>query len=107
MPLLIFGDLLTMSSFLAREDDDLVELKAQRRPGRPTSKAEERLTERKDAEAKEFRAGIWVPDLRDEDARSKLERWSEDWAGLNTLKFIRVVRDGAMKPSSFPPKGLS
>lgn len=94
-------------SFVAREDEELEEVKAERRPGRPPSKIEERINGRKDAEEREFNSGFWIPDLRDQDGRDKLDKWSGDWAGLNTLKFIRITKEGVVKASSFPPKGQS
>lgn len=94
-------------SFIDREDEQLAEAKQQRRPGRPKLKAEEQITQRKDAEEREFKSGFWVPELRDDESRAKVERWAGEWGGLNTLKFIRIVKEGAVKPSSFPPKGLS
>lgn len=94
-------------SFIDREDEQLDEAKAQRRPGRPRTKVEEEINLRKDTEEREFKSGFWIPDLRDEESRFKVERWTGEWGGLHTLKFVRVVRDGEIKPSSFPPKGLS
>lgn len=85
----------------------MAEAKQQRRPGRPPTKIEEQLQQRKDAEEREFRAGFWVPELRNDESRSKVERWAGEWAGLNNLAFVRVVQSGAIKPSSFPPKGMS
>jgi len=94
-------------SFIAREDEQLAEIKAQRRPGRPPTTAEEQINQRKEAEQREHRAGLWVPELRDEEGREKLERWGGEWGGMNNLKFVRVVKAGMIKASSFPPKGLS
>jgi len=48
-----------------------------------------------------------VPDIRDKASRQKLEKWNGQWAGMNTLKFVRVVKDAAVRDSSFPPKGMS
>jgi translation machinery-associated protein 16 len=93
--------------FIDREDDQLAEAKDQRRPGRPPTKIEEQIQHRKDDEEREFRAGFWIPELRTEDARSKVERWGGDWGGLNNLEFVRIVKSGIIKPSKFPPKGLS
>jgi translation machinery-associated protein 16 len=95
------------SSFIARENDDLEAAKAERRPGRPPSKAEERIIDRRDFEEREYKSGFWIPDLRSLEGREKLDRWSGDWAGLNTLTFVRLTKDGIIKPSSFPPKGQS
>lgn len=94
-------------SFIDREDEQLDEAKSQRRPGRPRTKIEEDIILRKDVEEGEYKSGFWTPDLRDDESRFKLERWAGDWGGLHTLKFIRVVRDGEIKASSFPPRGLS
>jgi translation machinery-associated protein 16 len=94
-------------SFIARDDEELAEIQSQRRPGRPPSKAEERITQRVEGERKEYKAGFWVPELRDEASRQKLENWSGNWAGLNNLNFVRTVSGGEIQPSTFPPKGLS
>ncbi|ETN45426.1 uncharacterized protein HMPREF1541_09257 [Cyphellophora europaea CBS 101466] len=94
-------------TFIGREDEELAEAKAERRPGRPPSKVEERINDRKDTEEKEYKAGFWIPDLRDQEGRDKLEKWSGDWAGLNTLSFIRITNGGGVQTSKFPPKGMS
>ena len=96
-----------VSEYIHRTDEDLTEEKAQRRPGRPPSSLENQLTAQQESEEKEFKSGIWIPDIRNKALRERLERWNGDWSGLNTLKFIRVVKNGPVKDSSFPPKGLS
>ena len=96
-----------MTSFIARSQSELTVVKTQRRPGRPASKVEDRLQQRVDDEEGELRSGFWVPDLRDEVTRDRLGRWGGEWAGLNTLGFVRVVKGGAIRESKFPPKGLS
>lgn len=96
-----------VENFIARENDELDEVKAVHRPGRPKSKAEERIQDRIDAEEREFKAGFWVPDMRDEGCLERLRRWGGQWGSLSTLTYIRVVKESGIKPSSFPPKGLS
>lgn len=96
-----------VEQFIGREDEELAELKAAQRPGRPRSKAEDRILDRIKAEQKEHKSGFWLPDLRDTDSLEKLQRWGGQWAGMNTLKYVRVHKDANIKPSSFPPKGLS
>ncbi|OAL39680.1 hypothetical protein AYO20_01077 [Fonsecaea nubica] len=98
---------LLTQSFIDREDEELAEAKQQRRPGRPPTKLEEKITQRKETEEREFRAGLWVPELRNDESREKVERWAGEWGGLNTLDFVRVVKSGGIRPSSFPPKALS
>lgn len=98
-----------MRRFIAREDEELTELKAQQRPGRPKSKAEEQIQERLDVELKEYKSGLWMPEMRDETSVKQLQQWAGRWGGLNTLKYVRTMKGppGEIKPSSFPPKGLS
>lgn len=103
----IFALILTLASFIDREDEQLAEAQQRRRPGRPPSKLEEQIKQRKDSDEREFRGGLWIPELRTQESRFKLEKWTGEWDGLNTLEFVRVVKNGEIKPSSFPPKGLS
>lgn len=96
-----------VAHFIAREEDELDEIKAAHRPGRPKSKAEERIQDRIDAEEREFKGGFWMPDMRDAACVEKLKRWGGQWGGLSTMTYVRVVKDVDIKSSSFPPKGLS
>ncbi len=98
---------LICDSYIARDDEELAALKAQRRPGRPSSNQEDQLRHRVDAEQKEFQSGFWVPDVRDNEGLKKLRAWNEDWSSLNTLKYVRIGKEGGIRASTFPPKGLS
>ncbi len=93
--------------YIARDDEEVEALKAQRRPGRPSSSLEDQLRHRIEAEEKEFNSGFWIPDVRDEEGARKLRAWNQDWSSLNTLKFARIGKDAGMRASTFPPKGLS
>jgi len=95
--------------YIAREDEAVAELKEQQRPGRPKTKDQEQIEARIDTEQKEYQSGLWIPDLCDPDSTDKLQRWGGRWGGLNTLKFVRVIKGppNEIKASSFPPKGLS
>ena len=96
-----------VADFIRREDEELAQLKSAQRPGRPRSKAEENIQTRIDIEMGQFKAGFWAPDLRDTESLEKLKRWGGQWGGMNTLNFVRVMKDGEVKPSTFPPKSLS
>lgn len=96
-----------VADFISREEEELAQLKAAQRPGRPRSKAEEVIQNRIDIEMGQFKAGFWTPDARDAESLEKLQRWGGNWGGLNTLKFVRVVKDVEIKDSTFPPKSLS
>ena len=92
---------------MKRDDDELLELQANRRPGRPTSTREDRLRQRIEAEESEYNTGFWVPDMRDAESKTSLRQWSGDWSSLSSLRFIRMTKKGEIRISSFPPKGLS
>jgi len=96
-----------ISEFIHRSDTELADLKAERRPGRPPSKREDELKQQMERDEKEHASGYWIPDMQDGDNLKMLEAWGGDWVGLNTMKFVRVSRDGTMVESSFPPKGQS
>ena len=78
-----------------------------RRPGRPPGLREVLLKEQREADEREFEAGYWVPDVTDAKTLEHIKKWNGRWVMLNTMRFIRVTRDGEKKESSFPPKGNS
>ncbi len=94
-------------SYLSRHDEELAEVKSQRRPGRPSSTREDLLQQFMTTEDREYNAGFWIPDMEDEENLRKLREWNGEWTAMNTLGFVRLSRDGTIKQSSFPPKGLS
>ena len=94
-------------SYLNRDNEELLQLKAERRPGRPSSTKEDLLRQRVEVEEREYSAGYWIPDMGDEKNLAALKGWSGEWENLNILKFIRVTKGGNKAESSFPPKGKS
>jgi translation machinery-associated protein 16 len=96
-----------IEDFLGRDDEELANLKASRRAGRPPSTRETLLKQNQAVEQGEYASGFWVPDLEDPDILQRLKTWDGKWSSLATLKFARISKDGHKKDSSFPPKGLS
>ncbi|KAF1977189.1 hypothetical protein BU23DRAFT_501006 [Bimuria novae-zelandiae CBS 107.79] len=96
-----------IEDFLGRDDEELANLKAQRRAGRPPSTRETLLKQNQAMEQGEYASGFWVPDLENADNLQKLKDWNGQWSGLATLQFARISKDGFKRESSFPPKGLS
>ncbi|KAJ5161096.1 hypothetical protein N7492_006488 [Penicillium capsulatum] len=90
-----------------RDSEEIAQLQQERRKGRPPTRREEALKERTNTEEKEFKTGFWLPDLGDADVLAVLKHWNGDWSGLSSMKFIRLLQDGAKQTSSFPPKGMS
>ncbi|KAF2743663.1 hypothetical protein M011DRAFT_430731 [Sporormia fimetaria CBS 119925] len=95
-----------IEDYLGRDDEELAQLKADRRPGRPPSTRETVLEQSRATEQGEYVSGFWIPDLGEENLK-KLRNWDGKWAGLAQMKFVRVNKEGKRSESSFPPKGLS
>ena len=102
-----WGILADESSYLTRHDQEFAELKSQRRPGRPSSTREDLLQQSVKTEHREYDGGFWIPDMQDEGNVRLLRGWNGEWTALNTFRYVRLSKDGTMKGSSFPPKGLS
>jgi translation machinery-associated protein 16 len=98
-------DLIT--AYISRDAEELAEIQAERRPGRPPSKREELLKHRREQEDKEYKSGFWIPDLTDQENIDMLRLWQGQWNALSVVKFLRITSDGSKKESSFPPKGNS
>ncbi|KAJ5469670.1 hypothetical protein N7539_009288 [Penicillium diatomitis] len=90
-----------------RDNEEITQLKSERRKGRPPTRREELLNQRTETEEKEFKTGFWLPDLGDMDVFLALKKWNGHWAGLSSLKFLRITQEGARQASNFPPKGMS
>lgn len=96
-----------ISAYLERNDEELEQLKAERRAGRPASTRQTLMEERKRTESQEYESGFWLPNLQDEETLVKLDKWRGDWISLGTLRFSRVDKEGSAKESQFPPRGAS
>jgi len=98
---------ITLYSFIHRGDEEIQQLKSERRPGRPTSLREERLSQRRTSEEQEYSSGFWVADLLSQSTVAALRDWNGEWVALATLTFKRITNQGVLIESSFPPKGRS
>lgn len=96
-----------IQQYLAREDETLAALKAERRPGRPASSKQTLLEQQQASEQKEYEHGFWMPDMRNEVTLKKMKEWKGEWVGLSQLTFVRVEKSGEVKESAFPPKGAA
>ncbi|KAI0017094.1 translation machinery-associated protein 16 [Xylariomycetidae sp. FL0641] len=103
LPLETIQDL--VKTFVGQFDEELSELKKNRRPGRPSTAKEDLLKLKVTNLQTEYRNGFLMPALDDKLNVSQLERWEGAWSFLTTLKWARVASDGTVQPSSFPPRG--
>lgn len=98
---------LTYHSYVQRDDEEVAKLEAERRPGRPRSTREDLLKQRIAMEEREYEGGFWIPDMSDTANLELLRNWNGEWTSLNTLKYVRLSKNGVKHDSSFPPKGQS
>ncbi|KAF2481826.1 translation machinery-associated protein 16 [Neohortaea acidophila] len=96
-----------VEEYLARHDEELEQLKAERRAGRPPSTRQTLLEQQKTVDAQEYESGLWLPNLQDEETLVKLDVWQGDWTGLANMRFVRLEKRGVAKESQFPPRGAS
>jgi len=98
---------LTCHSYVQRDYEEVSKLEAERRPGRPRSTREDLLKQRIAKEEREYEGGFWIPDMSDTVKLELLRNWNGEWTSLNTLKYVRLTKNGVKHDSSFPPKGQS
>ena len=99
--------MLILISHVNRGTEELAQLQAERRPGRPPSAREDKLKQGIAMENNEYKTGYWLPDVQDEKNLEQLRLWNGEWASMGNIRYIRLSKDGKIKQSSFPPKGES
>lgn len=80
--------------FIARDDQELEELKSKRRSNRPPTTKQQMLQQKRDHEMEEFKAGFLCPDLTDEKNVKFLRAWNGTFGALSTFKLIRINNRG-------------
>jgi len=88
-----------LKTFICRDDDELDQLKKERRPNRPPTKRQELLELRKDAEMKHFETGWKLPDLTDTKNVESFRKWKGDTGGLNTITLVEIRLKDQFAPS--------
>ncbi|KAK6347007.1 hypothetical protein TWF696_007097 [Orbilia brochopaga] len=82
--------------FLSSIDEEIQQLAAARRLGRPRSAQEDRLRNLLEREQAEFDAGYEIPDVLDAEGVKLLRGWVGRAADLAQLKTRRITRDGRL-----------
>jgi translation machinery-associated protein 16 len=93
--------------YIHRDDEEIAKFESERRPGRHRSNREDLLKQRIAVEENEYDTGFWIPDMMDATNLGLLKEWTGEWTSLGTMRFVRVPREGDVRPSRFPPKGMS
>ncbi|KAJ1965205.1 translation machinery-associated protein 16 [Dipsacomyces acuminosporus] len=76
--------------YLRRNDEEIEEIKAKRRPGRPLNAKDELVLQVNEVEVKEAKlAGIDVPDLTNGLVVKTLRKWDGDLNSITTIKLAK------------------
>ncbi|ROW00284.1 hypothetical protein VSDG_03492 [Cytospora chrysosperma] len=94
-----------INEYVHQYDEEMEILKKARRPGRPASVKEDMLKMKIAGLVKEQLNGFYVPDISKQANIDLLDRWEGAWSFLGSMSYVRVSKDGTIKPSSFPPSG--
>lgn len=79
--------------FIARDDEEINELKKAKRSNRPTSNKQLLLEQKRKKESQEFVIGFLAPDLTDAHSVNALREWNGTFGGLNNVKKIRLRKN--------------
>ncbi len=77
-------------SFLTRHNEELEELRSERRPGRPPAKRETELKETIAKESQEYNEGFELPDLTSVTNVKLLREWQGDPQALPNFRMVRI-----------------
>ncbi|CCH41029.1 hypothetical protein BN7_566 [Wickerhamomyces ciferrii] len=90
---------LFIEAFLSRDDEEIEQLKSERRKGRPATTRQVLLENKKKEEEQEYKTGYLIPDISDEKTVVFLRNWNGTTGGLGILKFIRISKDTTELPN--------
>ncbi|CCE63988.1 hypothetical protein TPHA_0G01520 [Tetrapisispora phaffii CBS 4417] len=85
---------LFIEQFIARDDEELNDLKKKRRSNRPPTNRQLLLQQKRDIEEQEFKKGFLCPDLTDEKNVEFIRKWNKTFGGVTNMKLIRINNKG-------------
>ncbi|CUM45325.1 uncharacterized protein AC631_00440 [Debaryomyces fabryi] len=82
-----------IEEYIGRHDEELKELKEQRRPGRPATSRQLQLEVVIENEKQVYATGFKIPDLSNKETVERLKLWNGTSGGTTVMKFIHVSKD--------------
>lgn len=79
--------------YISRHDEELKELKDQRRPGRPPTSRQLLLEVTVENERQVYATGFRIPDLNNKETVERLKLWNGTSGGTTVMKFIHVSKN--------------
>ncbi|KAL6944922.1 hypothetical protein ACO0QE_002364 [Hanseniaspora vineae] len=83
-----------IEQFIARDDEELDQLKAKRRADRPPANKQMLLEQKRKLEDHEFVVGFLAPNVTDASTVKALRNWNGTFGGLNACQKIRITKHG-------------
>ncbi|KAK6459182.1 translation machinery-associated protein 16 [Scheffersomyces xylosifermentans] len=85
--------------FISRFDDELEQLRKDRRPGRPQTNRQQILEEKRKYDQQIYLTGFKIPDLTDKGTVDRLKLWNGTTGGATVMKFVHVSKDMEQLPT--------
>lgn len=80
-----------VSEYIHRNDEEILQMEKDRRPGRPMSNRHHIMIEKRNYDLHLFETGWRVPDLRDEETCRHVKNWNGTSGSVSAWKFFRVT----------------
>lgn len=84
---------LLIESFLARFDDELEQMKKEKRPGRPVSTKQKILEEKVKHDRQLYETGLRFPDISDSHTVDRIRLWNGSTGGTTVMKFTFISKN--------------
>ncbi|KAK6205544.1 translation machinery-associated protein 16 [Scheffersomyces amazonensis] len=85
--------------FIGRFDDELAQLRKDRRPGRPQTSRQQILEEKVKHEEHIYHTGYKIPNLTDKDTVEKLRVWNGTTGATTGMKFVLITKQTKQLPT--------
>lgn len=89
-----------IEEFIGRFDEELKELNAQRRPGRPATSRHQILQEKKKYDEHVYYTGFKIPNISHKETVDRVRLWNGTHGGVTVMKFIHISRDMKELPTT-------
>jgi translation machinery-associated protein 16 len=96
-----------LDRYIRQNEEELAEIKKQRRAGRPPTAREELLKfQMAQLETEYQEQGFYVPDITNPTNVALLARWDgSSWPFLVNVAWANITAAGQVRPAKFPPSG--
>lgn len=84
-----------LANYIKRDDEEIAEMDAERRPGRPMTNRHQIMIEKRKHDQHLFETGYRMPDLSDLDTVRHLKNWNGTAGSVSAWKFTLMTKEKA------------